>query len=98
MLSTSSPQIVIFTDLTNIFSSDGFANKNHTAPRLSFTNAPGLNKLLQSKIFISEDEQLRAAHLILEYEHISRIYHDAGQVIRVGNPRHRERIFWAGLI
>ena len=87
MLRTSSPRIVVFTDLTNIFFLDVFADKNHTAPRLSFVNASGLNKLLRSKIFISEDGQLRAAYLILEYKPISRIYQDAGQAIRAGNSR-----------
>ena len=87
MLSTSSPRIVVFTDLTNIFFSDVFANKNHTTLRFSFVNAPGLNKLMRSEIFISEDGQLQAAHLILEYEPISCIYQDAGQAIRASDFR-----------
>ena len=55
-----------------------FADKGHIAPRLRLVNVPGLNKLLRSKIFISEDEQLRAIHLILDYEPLSRAYQDAG--------------------
>ena len=58
VLGTSSPWIVVFTDLTNIFFSNVFADKNHTAPRLSFINTPGLNKLLRFEIFINEDGQL----------------------------------------
>ena len=53
--------------------------------RLSFINIPGLNKLLGSEIFISEDRQLQAAHLILDYEPLSRIFQDAGQAIRAGD-------------
>jgi len=34
-----------------------------------------------------EDNQLRAAHLILGYKPLSRIYLDTGQALRVGNPR-----------
>ena len=36
---------------------------------------------------MSEDNQLQAAHLILGYEPLSCIYQDAGQALRVGNPR-----------
>ena len=36
---------------------------------------------------MSEDRQLQAAHLILGYKPLSRIYQDAGQVLRAGNPR-----------
>ena len=48
---------------------------------------PGLNKLLRSEIFISEDGQLRATHLILDYDPLSRIFQDVGQAIRVGDSR-----------
>ena len=36
---------------------------------------------------MSEDGQLRAAHLILDYEPLSRIFQDIGQAIRAGSPR-----------
>ena len=64
-----------------------FANKNHVTPRLSLVNVLSLNKLLKSEIFISEDGQLRAAHLILDYKSLSRQFQDAGQAIRAGDPR-----------
>ena len=64
-----------------------FADKGHVTPRLRLVNVPSLNKLLRSKIFISEDEQLRAIHLILDYEPLSRAYQDASQAIRAGDPR-----------
>ena len=50
-------------------------------------NVPALNKLLRFEIFISEDRQLRATPLILDYEPFSRIFQDAGQAIRVGDPQ-----------
>ena len=70
-----------------ISSSDVFADKRHVAPRLSLVNIPALNYWLRSEIFISEDRQLRAAHLVLNYEPLSRIFQEAGQAIRAGNPR-----------
>ena len=79
--------MIIFTDLTMISSSDVFTNKAHIAPRLSLVNVPGLNKLLRSEVFISKDRQLRAVHLILDYEPLSRTYPNTGQVIRAGDPR-----------
>ena len=66
--------MVVFIGLTMIFSSDVFADKNHVFPILSFINISSLNKVLRFEIFISEDRQLRAAHLILEYEPLSRIF------------------------
>ena len=80
-------RIIVFIDLTTISSLNGFANKNHVTPRLSLVNVPGLNKLLRFEIFISEDRQLRAAHLILDYEPLSRIFQNVGQAIRAGDPR-----------
>ena len=65
--------------------SDVFANKDHVSPKLSFVNVLGLNFLLRSEIFVSEDNQLWAAHLILGYEPLSHIYRDAGQALRAGN-------------
>ena len=56
-------------------------------PQLSHTNIMGLNYLLRSEIFVSEDRQLRAVHLILDFEPISRVFQDIGHAIRVGDPR-----------
>ena len=74
--------MIIFIDLTMISSSDNFADKRHIAPKINLVNVLGLNKLLRSEVFISEDRQLRAVHLILDNEPLSRIYQDAGQTIR----------------
>ena len=76
---------MIFVDLTMISFSDISADKNHVAPRLSYTNVQALNYLLRSEIFVSKDGQLRATHLFLDYEHLSRIFQDVGQAIRAGS-------------
>ena len=55
--------------------------------RLNHTNVVGLNYLLQPKIFVSEDRQLRAVHLILDFEPISRVFQEIGHAIRAGDPR-----------
>ena len=78
---------LVFIDLTTISPLDVFADKNHVASRLSLVNVPGLNKLLRSEIFISEDRKQRAAHLILDYEPLSHIFQDVCQAIRAGDPR-----------
>ena len=62
------------------------ANKRHVAPRLSFTNVVALNYLLRSEIFMSEDRQLQAVHLILDFEPISRTFQEIGHAVRVGDP------------
>ena len=79
--------MINFISLTMISSSDIFADKRHVTPRLSLVNVPAFNYLLRSEIFISEDRQLRATHLVLYYEPSSRIFQEAGQAIRAGDPR-----------
>ena len=64
-----------------------FADKEHVSPKLSHTNVQALNYLLWSEIFVSEDRQLRAAPLILDYEPLSCIFQDVGQAIKAGSPR-----------
>ena len=71
---------------TNVNPLLGFADKERTSPRLSLVNVQDLNFLLRSKIFVSEDGQLCAAPLILDYEPLSRAFVDAGQTIRAGSP------------
>ena len=73
--------------LTMIFSSAVFANKKHITPKLSLVDVAGLNKVLRSEIFVNEDRQLRAVHLILNFEPLSNQFQDVGQVIRVGDLR-----------
>ena len=74
-------------ELTIITFSDVFADKDHVSPKLSLVNVLGLKFLLRSEIFMSEDNQLRAAHLILGYEPLLRIHQDVGQALRAGNPK-----------
>ena len=81
-----SSQIMFIVGLTMSAYFGCFANIEHVPPKISCVNVPGLNILLRSKIFVSEDRQLRAAHLILGYEPLSRIYQDAGQALRASDP------------
>ena len=46
-----------------------------------------LNYLLRSEIFVSQDRQLRAVHLILDFEPISRVFQEIGHAIRAGDSR-----------
>ena len=64
-----------------------FVDKEHVFPKISCVNVTRLNFLLRSEIFVSEDRQLWAAHLISGYEPLSRIYQEVGQALRAGNPR-----------
>jgi len=76
-----------FVGLTMICSSAVFADKSHVAPRLNLVNVAYLNKVLRSEVFVSEDRQLRAVHLILDFEPISDNFQKVGHAIRAGNPR-----------
>ena len=63
------------------------ADKGHIAPRLSLTNVAALNYLLRSEIFVSKDRQLRAVHLILDFNPISKNFQEIGHAIRAGDPQ-----------
>ena len=80
-LNISPSRMIVFIFLTTISSSDVFTDKNHIASRLNHVNVPGLIKLLRSEIFVNEDRQLRAVHLILDYKPMSGIFQDVGQAI-----------------
>ena len=73
--------------LTMFCSSASFADRNHVAPWLSFINVAALNYLLRFEIFVSEDRQLRAIHLILDFQLILEIYQDVGNAIKASDPR-----------
>ena len=62
-------------------------DKLFTNPKLSLINVPALNYLLRSEIFVNDDGQLRAVHLILDFEPISRSFLDVGNSIRAGDHR-----------
>ena len=42
--------------------------------------------MLRSKVFVSEDRQLQAVHLILDFKPLSKNFQDVGHVIRAGDP------------
>lgn len=60
-----------FIILTMVFFSAIFAYKRHIAPNLIFINIHNLNKMLRSEVFMSEDRQLKAVHLILGFQPLS---------------------------
>ena len=62
-------------------------NKTQTNPRISLINVLALNYLLRSQIFVNDNEQLRATHLILDYEPILRTFLDVGNSIRANDYR-----------
>ena len=62
-------------------------DKTQVTPRISLINILVLNYLLRSQIFVNDDKQLRAAHLILDYEPLSRSFLDVGNAIRANDYR-----------
>ena len=50
-------------------------------------NVPALNYLLRSEIYVTEDGQLRVAHLVLGYQPLSRSFQAIGHAIRAGSLR-----------
>ena len=77
----------MFSRINHNFPFESFADKDHVAPKISLVNIQALNYLLRSEIFVSEDGQLWATHLILGYKTLSRIFYDVSQAIRAGTPR-----------
>ena len=64
-----------------------FADKRYVAPNINFVNVADLNKVLNSEVFVSEDKQLRAIHLILNFQPLFDKFQDVGHAIRAGDPR-----------
>ena len=60
-------------------------DKTQVNPRISLINVPMLNYLLRSQIFVNDDGQLQASHLILDYEPILRTFLDVGNAIRAND-------------
>ena len=75
-----------FRELTMALFLAIFVDRRHVAPRLNFTNIAALNYLLQSEIFVSEDRQLWAVHLILDFDPILRTFQEIGHAIKAGDP------------
>ena len=59
----------------------------YTSAKLSLINVPALNYLLRSQIFVNDDGQLCAVHLILNFEPISRAFLDVDNSIRADDYR-----------
>ena len=59
-----------------------FADKRHVAPNLNLINVHDLNKVLRSEVFVSEDRQLIAVHIILDFQPPSNKFQDVGHAIR----------------
>ena len=76
-----------FHELTMALFSAVIADRRHVAPRLSHTNVVAFNYVLRSNIFVSEDQQLRAIHLILDFEPISKVFQEIGHAIKEGDHR-----------
>ena len=56
------------------------------APNLNFVYVLDLNRVLRFEVFVSEDRQLRAVHLILDFKPLSDKFKDVGNMIRSGDP------------
>ena len=69
-------------------------------PSLRLVNKASLDRVLRAEIYVNEfDGQLRAAHLILGYNPISRAFQVPSCVIRAKDPRlHRISVAYEGFI
>lgn len=67
------------------------ADEYHSAPNKNLAKFPDLNRILRSKIFRHKDSKLRAVHIILKFEPISKCFQSPKNVIRA-----KER--WLALI
>ena len=74
-------------------------DKLYTNPKLNLINVLALNYLLRSQIFVNDDGQLHAVHLILDFEPISRSFLDVGNSIRADDYRlARIDVSWPGFL
>ena len=62
-------------------------DKTQVNPRISLINVPALNCLFRSQIFMNDDGQLRAAHLILDYKPLLRSFLDVDNAIKANDYR-----------
>jgi len=66
---------------------DVFVDKRHVAPKLNLVNVAGLNRVLRSEMFVSEDRQLQTVHFILDFKPLSDNFQDVVHAIKAGDPR-----------
>ena len=64
-----------------------FCRQKTRSSQRNLVNFTGLNKVLRSEVLMSEDRQLRAVHLILDFELLSDKFQDVGHIIRARDPR-----------
>ena len=50
------------------------------SPNLNLVNVANLNRVLRAKVFVSEERQLKAIHLILDFKPLSDKFQDVGHV------------------
>ena len=83
-----------------LFCFNGFADTHNTKPLLSLVNRVGLDRILQSEVYVNKaDGQLRAVHLILGYTPISRAFQAPRCVIKARDPRlHRISVAYKGFM
>ena len=69
-------------------------------PSLHLVNKASLDRILQAEVYVNEsDSQLRAAHLILGYNPISRVFQAPTCVIRARDSRlHRISVVYKGFV
>ena len=78
---------VLFSHLIKFCFPDDFADKHATEPEFSLVNKESLDKILRAKVFVHENGQLQAAHLILGYKPISTRFQAPKCVIKAKDPR-----------
>ena len=65
---------------------NGFADKNTAIPNFGLVNQASLDKILKAEMFVHTDGQLRAAHLILDYVPISKVFQASKCMIKARDP------------
>ena len=75
-----------FVDDVFCFLND-FVDKNIVVPNFNLVNKPSLDKILKVEVFVHSDGQLRAAHLVLRYTHLSSSFQAPKCVIRAKDLR-----------
>ena len=78
----------------------GIVDPHATTPSLHLVNKASLDRILQAEVYVNEsDGQLKAAHLILGYNPISRAFQARTCVIRARDSRlHRISVAYEGFV
>ena len=65
---------------------NGFVDKHTVVSNFNLVNQPSLDKILKAKVFVLNDGQLRAAHLILSYNPLSSSFQAPKCVVKAKDP------------